>query len=184
MASTLDLAGLQKLLLGVAAAQAVAITAMHEPAMTVRRNPFRGRVLKKSRVNGFINFRYESVVRKQQKREAQPAEFVAAPRKWGSRIRGCPLVIHVSDQGLHLYLELKLERAERLYFDKATREPIDAKLLAPFLKKRRPGRQHLKKQVELRDYRLDHISELRIAGTVHCVTPIHWLQLLLDKAAN
>jgi hypothetical protein len=180
MLKSIDLPELQRLLLSVGGSQPVAITAIHEPVLIKRRNPFFGHVLKKSRVNGFINFKYVDVVRKQQKRESQPAEFFAAPRKWGNRVRGCPLVVHVSDC-VHLYLEIKLERVERLYFDKTTRQPIDAGLLKPFLKKKRPGRQRLNKQIELRDYRLDHVSELRIAGDVFRVAPLYWLQLILGR---
>jgi len=159
----LKLRELQRQLAQVPESQAVGLTAIHQPEMRQRKNPLRGKVLKRSRVNGFINFRYQTTVRKQQKRETVPADFVAAPRKWGQRVWGCRLVLHVADE-LQLYLEVKIERVERLYFDAMTFEPIDEKLIAPFLKKKRLNRQRLNKPVELRDYRLDHVAELRLAG--------------------
>lgn len=170
----LTLRELQQQLTKVSAAQAIALTAVHEPEMRQRGNPYRGKVLKRSRVNGFINFRYQTTVRKQQKRELQPTDFVAAPRKWGQRVRGCPLVLHVADD-LQLYIEVKIERVERLYFDAVTFAPIDEKQLAPYFKKKRPSRQKLNKPVELRDYRLDHVAEVRLSGQVWRVAPVSWL---------
>lgn len=170
----LTLRELQKQLTQVSASQAIALTAVHEPEMRQRGNPFRGKVLKRSRVNGFINFRYQTTVRKQQKREQQPTDFIALPRKWGQRVRGCPLVLHVAEE-LQLYLEVKIERVERLYFDAITFEPIDEKQLASFFKKKRPSRQKLNRPVELRDYRLDHVAEVRLAGQVWRVAPVSWL---------
>ena len=52
----------------VSTAPTIALTAIHEPEIRQRGNPFRGKVLKRSQGNGFINFRYQTTVRKQQKR--------------------------------------------------------------------------------------------------------------------
>ncbi len=179
----LSLRELQQQLTKVSTSQAIALTAIHEPEMRQRRNPYRGKVLKRSRVNGFINFRYQTTVQKQQKREQLPADFIAAPRKWGQRVRGCPLVLHVADE-LQLYLEVKIERVERLYFHAETFEPIDEKQLAPYFKKRRPSRQKLNKPVELRDYRLDHVAEVRLAGQIWRVAPVSWLLETLKGGAR
>lgn len=181
MSKNLDLVGLQKLLLSLSGAQPLGFTAVHEPEMRARNNPFRGRVWKRSRGNGWVNFRYVSSVIKQRERENVPGLFVAAPRVWGHRVAGCPLVVHVTDS-VHVYLEIKLEKCVREYFDKDTFAPIDAALIGPLLKKkRRPGRQGVQKVVELRDYDLNHIAELTIAKQSFRVAPLFWLAEILGR---
>src|SRR5690554_7875233 len=43
-------------------------------------------VKKTSVINGVINFKYENSVNKQREREDSTADFIAEPRKWGTRI--------------------------------------------------------------------------------------------------
>lgn len=176
MVKRFTLAQLQAQLLKTSNPQPIGLTAIHEPAMRRTGNPFRGRVLKRSRVNGWINFEYNKAVRKQQIREHLDPDFQPMPRVWGQRVRGCPLVVHCdADAGLHLYLEVKLQTVERLYFDAHSHEPIEAKAIEPYLIKRRPGRQPVDYQVELRDYRLDRVAQLRIGRDVWEVAPMIWL---------
>jgi hypothetical protein len=176
MVANLTLLELQKRLLKLSGTQFVGLTAVHEPDFVKRGNPFFGRVVKRSIVNGSINFRYQSTVQKQQIREGKPGEFVAGPRVWGQRVRGCPLVLHIGDDGIQLYLEIKVEKCDRQYFDAVTFEPIAETLISKYFRKRkRPTRQQLLKPVELRDYRLDHIAELRCGRESVRVAPLYWL---------
>jgi hypothetical protein len=175
MLKRFSLIQLQSQLLKVSAPQPIGLTAIHEPAMRRTNNPFRGRVLKRSRVNGWINFEYKRTVRRQQVREHLDPDFQPMPRVWGQRVRDCPLVLHADETGLQLYLEVKLQTVERLYFDSNTFEPIDAKSIAPFLIKRRPSRQPVQNQIELRDYRLDRVAQLRIGRDTWEVAPVIWL---------
>ena len=49
----------QQQLTKVSTAPTIALTAIHEPEIRQRGNSSRGKVLKRSRANGFINFRYQ-----------------------------------------------------------------------------------------------------------------------------
>lgn len=151
----------------------VGLLAVHEPEMKKRNNPFRGQVLKISRVNGAINWRYARAVNRQRVREDKPADFAASPRTWGNRINGCPLVVHMMD-GPQFYLEVKRERVERWYFDRNTLQPIPETELMPYLPRRAKSRQKLDREVVLRDYRLDHIAEMTINGQTLRVDPCWW----------
>lgn len=151
----------------------VGLLAIHAPVMRLRNNPFAGKVVKLSRVNGCINWKYAAAVNRQRKRESKPQDFVAAERVWGNRITACPLVIALQDQP-HFYLELKRERVERWYFDNQSLQPIQEAELMPYLPKRPKSRQKLDREVVLRDYRLDHIAELHIDGDTWRVDPCWW----------
>lgn len=163
-------------LFGVSKCQFVGLTALTAPDMRKTGNPYAGTTVKISRVSGCINWRYESAVRRQQARENRPADFQSQPRKWGNRIDGCPLVCHVRpDVGVTLYLEVKVEQVTAGYFSTNTGQRIDDALLRPFFPKKSASRQGVDREVQLRDYRLDHIAELRIAGEDWHVTPL-WFE--------
>lgn len=151
----------------------VGLLAVHTPEMRQRNNPFAGKVLKLSRVNGCVNWKYAAAVNRQRKREEKPADFVPAERVWGNRITQCPLVIHLSDRA-HFYLEMKRERVERWYFDTESLQPIPEVELMPYLPRRAKSRQKLDREVCLRDYRLDHIAELTVDGETWAIDPCWW----------
>ena len=155
--------------------QFVGLRAVHEPdwSITSKRNPFVGKVLKLSRANGAINWRYTRAVNRQRKREDKPEDFQAVERTWGNLIRYSPLVIHF-DEGPQFYLEMKRERVERWYFDSSTLELIEESEILPYLTKRAKSRQKLNREVVLRDYRLDHIAELTINGETWQIDPCWW----------
>jgi hypothetical protein len=163
-------------LLAFSATHFIGLRAMHEPQWrfkSAKRNPYLGKVIKLSRVNGCINWRYAAAVNRQRKREDKPEDFVAVERTWGNRIHHCPLIIHLMERP-EFYLELKRERVERWYFDTRTLEPIPESELLPYLPKRAKSRQQLDREVILRDYRLDHIAELTINGETWQIDPSWW----------
>lgn len=162
-------------LLATSGTQFIGLVAVHEPDMPVKRrtNPFKGRVIKLSRANGAINWRYAKTVNRQRKREEKAEDFKAVPRTWGNRINDCPLIIWLID-GVQFYLELKRENIERWYFDRDTLAPIPESELLPYFAKRGKSRQKLTREVILRDYRLDHIAELTINGETWKVAPLWW----------
>lgn len=168
-------------LLDFSACHFVGLRAVHVPEMRVRNNPYHGRVLKLSRVNGCINWKYSRAVNRQRKREDKPQDFLAAERVWGNRIGFCPLVIHLLDVP-YFYLELKRERVERWYFDNETLQPIPEVELIPYLPKRAKSRQKLDREVVLRDYRLDHIAEMSIDGETWQIDPAWWKLTALRHA--
>lgn len=175
----------QSRLLKVQGCKFVGLTAITDPEMRVRKNPYKNRVIKVCRVNACINWRYAPAVNRQRIREAKPADFKAELRKWGARVERCPLVIHVEDDLPRLYLEVKVEGFSAKYFDTITDEEIPFEKLAPYFPKRRPTRQKLEKTVVLKDYRLDHIAELRIDKEVWRIEPLWWrMQLLHSETAK
>lgn len=167
---------LTRRLLATSTTQFVGLVAVHEPEMPVKRrtNPYRDKVIKLSRANGAINWRYASSVNKQRKREDKPADFKSDPRTWGNRVNSTPLVIWLMD-GVQFYLELKRQNIERWYFHSETLEPIEESELLPYFPKTiKSRRQKLEREVILRDYRLDHIAELTIGGQTWQIEPVWW----------
>lgn len=171
---------LQSRLLDLSGTTFVGLTAITDPEMVYRKNPFRGRVLKLCRVNGVLNWRYTPAVNRQRIREGKAADFKAERRVWGARVERCPLVVYVEDEIPRLYLEVKVEGFEAKYFDRESHEEISAETLKPYFPKRRPGRQKVSKVVVLKDYRLDHVAEIRISKETWRVEPLWWrMQILM-----
>ena len=129
-------------------------------------NPYLGRVVKRSRVNGMVNWVYANSVNRQRGREGEEQDFTPEPRKWGERVAGTPFVAHKGA----LYLELKVERAveEPVYL--CDGQEIDRAQIAAYLPKRRSnaGHQGVEQEVILRDYRVDSIREITFGGR-HCI---------------
>jgi len=139
----------------------ITIVAETDPRLNKRGNPYSGRVIKRSRVNGAINWIYGNGVNRQRIREGLEPDFTAHPRKWGERIKGTPFVEHKG----RTYLELKVERVlgtEYLLDGK----PIDRSLIEEWLPKRKSesGRQEVEKAVILRDYELVNIRVVTFDG--------------------
>lgn len=159
---------LESRLFAIDKASPIGLTAVTEPKMHKLNNPFVGRVLKISRVNGFIGWRYSRAVNRQRTREHKTPDFTAEPRGWGQRIKGTPLVALVTDEGRTLlYLEVKVQTRTEEYRDRHTGEPVEERELRKFLIP--PAKSHtqaLNRDVVLRDYRTDHIAELRIDAQI------------------
>jgi len=170
--------------------QFLGMTAITVPKMPKskggKKNPHHGHLIKISRVNGVIGWRYSSAVKRQLEREGKPDAFRAFPRVWGQRVNDTPLVVHINEDGCHFYLEVKLQQRDWGYFDTRTGQRIDDATVRPWLSKEPPDikglaaedaatfpkfydiaaatRQGTNAPVILRDYRIDHIAELRIGG--------------------
>jgi hypothetical protein len=136
--------------------------------------PFKG-VRKASRVNGIIGYNYENSVNLQREREGAEADFVAEKRSWGTRIviegKPTPFVQHVpkGETEVKTYLTVKVERTleSPKYFDQDGNE-INHEVIAPYLppKRNSPG-QGLDKEIIHREYALDSLETLTVAGTVY-----------------
>lgn len=125
------------------------------PVMRKTDNPYFGRIIKETRVNGVIRWDYQTAVNKQRVRELKEPTFESEPRAWGERVPGTPLIQHKD----LFYLEVKVERASSVYLtDDGSEVALDD--LKPFLPKKGEGRQEVEKPVILRDYRLDHIIKI------------------------
>jgi hypothetical protein len=123
-------------------------------------NPYRGNVVKVSKVNGMIGWQYVSGVNRQRVREEKTADFEALPRKWRQRISGTPFVEH---QG-SMYLEMKVERSLGYQYMTLDGHALDAAEVEPYHPTRSLGRQGVEREVILRDYALSSIESLKSGG--------------------
>jgi hypothetical protein len=125
-------------------------------------NPYPN-VRKLSRTQVVIGHKYENSVNNQRKREGSEPTFEAMPRKWGERKAGTPFVEHNGK----LYLECGMLRVldEPQYIaesgDELPREAIE-----PFLPTKGSNAEHqgVEKEVILRDYAIESITEITIDG--------------------
>lgn len=133
------------------------------PKLLKTGNPFKD-VRKVSRVNVCLGFQYAKSVNRQREREGDIADFEAAPRQWGVRIPGTVLV--KNEKTGMLYLETKIEKSlDHRYIDaKGTAIPDD--LIAPFLPAKSESRQHVEKEILVRDYSIDSIREIHVNGNI------------------
>lgn len=139
----------------------IGMTAVTIPDMRKKGNPFAGRVVKVSRVNGWINWRYARTVNRQRIREKKKADFEAVERSWGIRLKNTSLVEH----GDELYLDVKVQQRQVVYHDIETRAVIPWPEIKPFIPPiKKARRQRLNRDVILRDYHIGNIAELRING--------------------
>lgn len=139
----------------------VTIVALTDPRMRKRGNPYIGRVLKRSTVNGAIGWIYQNSVNRERARENLEPDFEAFPRKWGQRIKGTPFVEHKGKT----YLELKVERALSTEY-LLDGEVVDKSVIEEWLPKRKPEgeRQEVDRPIILRDYDLANIKAITFDG--------------------
>jgi len=169
---TISTVELEKFFRGVSRPTIVTLLTVTEPALRKADNPYFGRVHKFTRVNGVVGFSYQNSVNNQRQREASPdtieeAEavptFHALPRKWGQRIQGTALVEHKDS----VYVEVKVEKIVDHFYT------VDGKLVGEkqfdeiesFLQKKSPSaRQEVEREVVLRDYKIENVKAVRVAG--------------------
>lgn len=133
------------------------------PAMRKAGNPYAGRVVKISRVNGMLNWNYENAVNAQCDREEKDADFEAYPRKWGKRLTRTPLVAHNGN----LYVELKVQRSLECRYETLDGRPVEADAIAPYLSGNSASRQGVDREIILRDYAVENITAITIDGIRH-----------------
>lgn len=139
----------------------ITIVALTDPRMRKRGNPYIGRVLKRSTVNGAIGWIYQNSVNRERARENLEPDFEAFPRKWGQRIKGTPFVEHKGKT----YLELKVERAISTEY-LLDGQVVDKSVIEEWLPKRKPEgeRQEVDRPIILRDYDLANIKAITFDG--------------------
>jgi len=171
---------LESLLFGVSRCAFISFTAITTPDMRRTGNKYADTARKVTIGRGEICWRYSSAVNRQRARENSDrpkralTRFVAQARKWGSRLKGTPLVSYTSptDKTRLLYLEIKVEARTEHYFDSKTRKRIPATKINPFLKSASAQpQQGVNREIVLRDYRLDHLAELTLNGTRYTIAP-------------
>jgi hypothetical protein len=144
---------------GIRGATFATITTETEPKLLKTGNTL-GDVRKVSRVNVCLGFQYEAAVNRQREREGATADFEAASRQWGERVAGTVLVSHKGKT----YLETKVQKSLDHKYLGANGTILPDELIAPFLPKKSPGRQDLEKEVMVRDYAIDTIRHIAVAG--------------------
>lgn len=144
-------------------AQPVNILTATEPQMLKTGNPFYGRIKKLMNNTVFIGVNYQNSVNKVRGKEGSIPDFVAFPRKWGTRIPHTPLVEHKGN----LYLEcrfLSLVGTPKYMVDGTSF--IDESALSNWLvkKKSNAGHQGVSNggEVILRDYSISSILEIHV----------------------
>ena len=128
-----------------------------------------GRVLKLSHTNGFIGD-YENMVNNQLAREGNDQlTFTAKPRKWGKHV-STALVEHVKKGEVEksFYLSVKpLKSRKPVYLVRGVRgwQQVAKAIVAPFLpEERHAENQGTEKEIYHRDYSLDSLVQVSIAG--------------------
>ncbi len=145
----------------------VSVRAVVRPTMRTTGNPFAGRVLKVVSAAGVLNFQYSRVVNLQRIRESRPSNFVAKPRQWGEHIKDCPVIRHVDAAGrVSYYLDIKIQSRTDQYRLIETGAVVTRDQLEEWLPPYPKTRQGLTKKVSMRDFRIEHLAEIRIHGEV------------------
>jgi len=152
----------------------VSLSAVSDPRLKKRNNPYAGRVAKITECTGVINWTYGRTVNRQRKREGKKQDFEAKQRAWGIRVKHTPLVSHVPAGGgdVLIYLEVKVQHRSWKFVDTTDLVQIPEADLKSWLPAIKQSRQDVDRDVILRDYRLDHIGEIRIAGETWSVRPL------------
>jgi hypothetical protein len=125
--------------------------------------PFRGTILKRTRLRAVLNADYGAAVNARRGAEGKAADFVPGPRKWGVKVEGTPLIRH-KDQ---LYLEYQVAEVLAVRYELDGR-PIEAASLEPWLPARSQGAsQGLDDQVVIRTLKLDNLVDVHLDLDFH-----------------
>ena len=131
-------------------------------------NPFLGILFKVS--DSIINygFHYANSLDNQAVREGKQIDFDVKPRKWGTRIKGTPLVEHTKKDGsYHLYLEAKVEKVNSTKYVLADGTEIAKDEFAEYMtppSAPSTTQDGLDKEIILRDYALENIVSFKGDG--------------------
>lgn len=137
-----------------------------KPGMVKTNNPFWGNIEKVSVLNGFAGWNYTNSVNRGRIKEEKLDDFEPAPRTWGQRLPGSPLVEYQGE----LYLEMRVGRRQTSFLTQNPKCPVALNEITPFLTKHTEGtRQNLEKPVVLRDYSLSSIRVVRMDGEDYLV---------------
>lgn len=150
----------------------VGLTTETVPDMRKTDNPFFGRVTKRSFTTVQIGASYANAVNNRREKEgvADIEPFTPKPRKWGVRINGTPLVIHVKkgEDKPRYYMEcrvLQTNHEPEYYLDGVfvdnipLRDQILSFISAP---SSNAAWQGVTDEIILRDYALDSIVQVKM----------------------
>lgn len=139
------------------------ITSFTEPAHRKTNNPY-DKILKFSVTNGFTGHDYEASVQRQQVREGMDPTFQARERKWGTNINN----VLIEKQGKYYIRVRPLRSSSPVYFTligktltRVKKEKIEM-FLSPVYHSQIQGTE---KEILHRDYMVDNLYSVNIAGT-------------------
>lgn len=150
----------------------VGLTTETVPDMRKTDNPFFGRVTKRSFTTVQIGASYANAVNNRREKEgvADIEPFTPKPRKWGVRINGTPLVIHVKkgEDKPRYYMEcrvLQTNHEPQYYLDGRFVDSIPLRdqilsFISP--KSSNAAWQGVADEIILRDYALDSIVQVKM----------------------
>jgi len=188
---SIDTVELEAVLSGIPRANMLSISAVTDPDMRSRHNPFctqDGRrwvshVRKVSFLSGaLINVSYNNMVDKRRLQEyaayRSGCKLISQrnPRAWGVNRDDCPLVAHTVSGEQRLYLHVVVQHRVDHFFDVRTGRKIrgeDFADLLPFLNERDSGyaSQKLRCPVVVKDFRLENVAEITANKVRYSIAP-------------
>ena len=155
-----------------------------DPKLKRTGNPWaKGQILKRSKVSGMINVKYENAVNNQREREGMERDFQSKGHKWGEGLKGLPFKVHTLKDGTKkLYLQIMVLRclgvevainpetgeavkmdAKPIYFDNETGETVPYEKVKPFLpSKSKSKTQGTEKEIIWRTPELASLDHLNL----------------------
>jgi len=124
-------------------------------------NPFLDCVVKRTKMNVFLNVNYENSVNRQLGRESKTAAFESQQRSWGTHITPS-LIVHNGQY----YLQSKVEkRYSGSFIDTRTGEVIESNTLADYLPPRSKSKtQGTAKEIIVISTKIENITNINVKG--------------------
>jgi len=154
-----------------------------DPKLLRTGNPWaKGQILKRTKISGMLNVRYENAVNNQREREGLERDFESKKPQWGISVNGLPFKVHTLKDGTKkTYLEIMVLKvlgveveidpetgetakiAKPVYFDKETGETVPYEDVKPFLpKKSKSNRQGTEKEIIWRTPELGSMDNINL----------------------
>lgn len=131
----------------------------------------KNKVIKRSYINGIINWHYGNAVNRQLKREGSNEVFQASIRKWGKRISNSPFVEHNGQ----LYLEMKVQnvyQTQYLVYQNGKVVEVPRISISQFIRDKSTlnNNSPTQKPIVLCDYKLSGIRQVKMNGRTYNIT--------------
>lgn len=184
---SIDALKLEDILRRISRSNMVSFTAITEPDMRKRDNPYctkHGRqwvsnVRKVSfLVSSLINVSFNRIVDRRRLEEFQYSGQLKPsrkrnPRAWGAHESDGPLVFHEVNGDSRLYLHVVVQRRFDHFFDTTTNKKLQPSDLAGWLNPRDSGyaNQGLNRPVVVKDFALKNVAELTANGNRYTIAP-------------
>jgi hypothetical protein len=162
-----------KVLMAVTGATPATIIAETPVKMNKTGNPYHDKIIKRQKSNVFINFDYAKSVNAKLVKEGKTPDFVASPRKWGTKLPGTPVVFYAEKQKYYLETRFLGNEPKVEYFqinENGSKEITEKSLFEQFLppsKSLSSEHQGLDEAVILRDFDVANIYSIAVGGKTY-----------------